>query len=177
MLTALRFDLPLWAITVATGWLPDHTAVARFRGWLARPFIGQCGPRFELGAHVTLLCASRLKIGSDVYIARGSWLNSAAGITLESEVMLGPYVVISSLKHTFRNGSARYAPAESGPVTIGHGSWLAAHSVVGCGVTLGPGTLLAANSAAVRSSPGGTLLGGVPAVAKRQIVGRCDAVA
>ena len=159
----LRWALPMWLVGLLTNWWPDNRLTLRLRGALARPFIGKCGRGFQLGRNVTLLNTHRLEIGAHVYVPQGGWLNGLGGMTLESEVILGPYVVISTLQHVFKDGSARFGGSTSGPVRIGRGSWLAAHVSVKCGVSVGQGTLVAANAAVAGDLPAGVVAGGVPA--------------
>jgi maltose O-acetyltransferase len=49
------------------------------------------------------------------------------------------------------------------PVTIGRGTWLAAHVVVAAGVKIGSGVLVASNAAVVKDMPDNVIVGGVPA--------------
>ena len=118
----LRWALPIWFLTLLTVWLPDNRISSRLRGLLVRPFINQCGRRFLLGAGVTLLNTNRLTIGNDVYIARGTWLNCMAGLTLEDEVSIAPYVVMSTLQHVFKNGSVHGGGSIGRPIRIGRGT-------------------------------------------------------
>lgn len=159
----IRWALPIWLVGLLTNWWPDNRISIRIRGFLARPFIRECGKNFALGAHVTLLNTHNLSVGDDVYIARGTWLNCMAGLTLESEVVLSPYVVISTLQHVFKDGSVKGAGSTAAPVRIGHGSWLAAHASVKSGITVGRGNLVAANAAVVEDTPDDVVVGGVPA--------------
>lgn len=163
LLYQVRWALPMWIIGALTNWLPDNRVTLRWRGRLASFVIGKCGRGFQLGAHVTLLNVHRLEVGNNVYIARGCWLNCMGGLKLEDEVVLGPYVVISTLQHVFKNGSVRFGGSIARPVSIGRGSWLAAHVSVKCGVTIGRGNLVAANSCVVKDTPDGVIVGGVPA--------------
>lgn len=159
----IRWALPLWFVGLLTNWLPDNRAVCRLRGILASPFIGHCGRRVRLGQHVTLGGSNRLSIGDDVYLAQGVWLNALMGMTVEDEVIMGPYVVISTAQHVFRDGSVRFGGSIGGAVRIGRGAWLAAHSTVKCGVHVGEGSLVAANAAVTKDVPPHTIVGGVPA--------------
>lgn len=159
----LRWNLPIWAVGALTNWWPDNRVSSRVRGALAKPFLGKCGKNFQLGANVTLLNPNALQVGDDVYIARGTWLNSMGGMELEDEVVISPYVVISTLQHVFRDGSVRKGGSIAGKVKIGRGSWVAAHAAVKCGVTVGRGTLVAANACVVSDTPDNVIVGGVPA--------------
>ncbi len=102
----LRYDIPLWMVRLVTDWWPDVSPCVRFRGRLAKPFIARCGRNFAIGRDVTLLAADRLTVGPDVYLAKGTWLNALGGVEIEAEVMVGPYCVISSTNHGFRDGRA-----------------------------------------------------------------------
>jgi acetyltransferase-like isoleucine patch superfamily enzyme len=159
----LRWALPLWLVSLLTAWLPDNRIALRMRGMLARPFIRRCGKGFMLGGGVTLLNTDNLEIGENVYIARGGWFNCMGGLVLEDEVVLGPYVAISTLQHVFHAGSVRFGGSTAAPVRIGRGSWLASHVSVKCGVTVGEGCLVAANACVVNDTPASVVLGGVPA--------------
>jgi acetyltransferase-like isoleucine patch superfamily enzyme len=159
----LRWALPMWLVGLLTNWWPDNRLSIRLRGLLARPFIRKCGRKFALGANVTLLNTHNLFIGDDVYIARGTWLNCLAGLTLEDEVVFGPYVVISTVQHVFKDGSVQRGGSRAGPVRIGRGSWLAANATVKCGTTIGSGNLVASNAAVIEDTPDNVIVGGVPA--------------
>ena len=158
-----RYNLPLWLVGLLTAWLPEHQLVCRLRGWLARPFLGRCGQGFELGSQVVILCPESLEVGDLVYIARGSWLNCAGGITIQDQVMLGPYVVISTIQYQLKNQSFRLGELISKPVSIGRGSWLGSHVSVKAGVKIAPGNLIGANACVVKDTPANAMMGGVPA--------------
>lgn len=159
----LRYVLPLWFVLLLTNWLPDNRITISFRGKLAGRFIKKCGKNFTLGKDVTLNNPQNLIIGDNVYIAKGTWLNALGGLTLEDEVVIAPYVVISTLQHVFRDGSVRFGGSKAAPVTIGKGTWLAAHASVKCGINIGSGNLIAANSMVINDTPDNKIVGGVPA--------------
>lgn len=159
----LRWALPAWLIGLFTNWLPDNRIVLRLRGCLMRPFIGRCGRGFQLGAYVSLLNAHRLQVGDNVYMARGCWVNSLGGMSIEDEVALAPYVVVSTVQHVFKNRSVFQGGSIARAVHIGKGSWLAAHVAVKCGVTIGRGNVVAANACVIRDTPDYVVVGGVPA--------------
>lgn len=170
-----RYILPLWFILLITGWFPDNRVTIRIRGFLASPFIKRCGANFTLGRDVTLNNPQNLEIGNNVYIAKGTWLNAMGGLIIEDEVVIAPYVVISTLQHVFKDNSVRFGGSIAAPVKIGRGSWLAAHVSVKCGVVIGKGNLIAANASVVKSTEDFKILGGVPAkVIKENEDGNAD---
>jgi len=163
LVNQLRWSLPLWLVGLCTNWWPDNRISLKLRGALARLFIRRCGRNFHLGSHVVLLNPGNLEIGDNVYIAHGAWLNAMGGLVIEDEVIIAPRVVVSTLQHVFKDGSVRFGGSIARPVHIGRGSWLAAHVSVKCGVTIGRGCLVAANSAVTKDLPDGVRAGGVPA--------------
>lgn len=159
----LRWTLPYFVIVFLTSWMPDNKYSISIRGRLASFFIKNCGKNFQLGRDVTLLNTYNLKVGNNVYIAKGTWINAMGGVEIEDEVVIAPYVVISSLKHIFSNNSVRFGGSSAAPVKIGHGSWLAAHTSIKSGVKVGKGNLVAANSFVAKDTPDNIICGGVPA--------------
>jgi len=159
----LRYDIPLWVGRLVTNWWPDGGPCVRIRGALMKPFIARCGRNFWIGRDVTLLAADRLTVGADVYLAKGTWRNGFGGGEIEAEVMVGPYCVISSSNHGFRDGSCRFGGTHPAPVKIGRGTWLGAHVVVAAGVTIGRGNLIGANAVVTKSTPDNVFVGGIPA--------------
>lgn len=159
----LRWSLPLWLVQLLTAWLPDNRYVLRLRGTLARPFIGQCGAGFCLGRGVSLFGTSELHIGRNVYIARDCFLNCAGGVVLEDGVVLGPFVVMSTMQQVFADGAVSQTGYIVRPIHIGRGTWLAAHAVVKCGVRIGAGVAVGANAAVVSDIGDHVLAAGVPA--------------
>lgn len=159
----LRWALPLWFVGLLTNWWPDNRITLRLRGALARIFIGRCGRNFQLGRNVSLLNSETLQVGHDVYIAQGAWLDAMGGLSLEDEVIISPFVVMSSVHHVFKNGSARFGGSSAAPISVGRGTWIASHCTVKAGVRIGSGCLVAANSAVVKDIPDGQMAGGVPA--------------
>ena len=112
---------------------------------------------------VQLKSTHRLIIGDNIYLASGVWLNAMGGIELEDEVVIGPYVVISTGTHQFKNDSVRFGGTIMEPVKIGKGTWLAAHVTIKAGVTVGRGVLIASNAAVVKDTKDNVIIGGVPA--------------
>ncbi len=171
ILIYLRYDIPLWLMGILTNWWPDNRFTIRLRGKFYRPFIHKCGKNFAVAKRVQLKSTDRLIIGDNVYFASGVWLNAMGGMTFGDEVVLGPYVVISTGTHQFKDGSARFGGTIMEPVSIGRGTWLAAHVVVRAGIKIGSGVLVAANAMVAKDVPDNVIAGGVPA---KEICSRTD---
>ena len=159
----VRYGLPVWFLSVFLGWMPDAGPAIRLRGFLISFFLPGRPKGLLLGRDVTLLSINRLRIGDSVYIAKGAWINAIGGVHIESEVVIAPYVVMSSNNHGFKDGSVFRGGAHPAPIKVSFGSWLAAHAVVTAGVTVGCGNLVAANSVVTKNTPDNVLVAGVPA--------------
>ena len=144
-----------------TAWIPDNPITCRFRGYIVRLFV-KAGRGLEIGARVKFLYTKGILIGNNVYIAGGCWVSGRGELKIDDEVVIGPYSIIVTSNHTFKNGSTRFAPATYAPVKIGRGSWLASHVVITAGTTVGTGNLIAANSVVTKDTPDNSIVGGIP---------------
>lgn len=159
----LRYALPVWFLGVLTNWWPMNRVTMRIRGVLYRPFFGECGPGLQLASDVRIINSHRMRLGSNVYIGHGTWLNGMGELAIEDEVVIGPYVVISTLSHRRQNGSFRFGGSTAAPVRLGRGCWLGAHVSVKCGVQIGRGCSVGANAMVTKDLPDDSFAGGVPA--------------
>lgn len=150
-------------VTKLTGWVPDFQFVMRLRGWLVRPCFRRCGRNFQLGSGVMIVYTTHVTIGDDVYLAYGSWIQGYGGVTLEDQVMLGPYTILASNNHTRQDRSYRFGAPACAPVVLRRGAWTGAHVVVTAGVTVGIGAACAAGAVVTRDVPDDAIVGGVPA--------------
>ncbi len=158
----LRFALPLWFGQLLTNWLPENRITIRIRGALAAPFLGECGKNLQLARHVTFLNSSGIKVGDNVYIATGCWIDGIGGLTIEDEVKLSPFVVITTSTHCFKDNSVRFGGSRRASTKIGRGSWIASHVVIS-GATIGSGTIVGASAVVTKDLPDNVFAGGVPA--------------
>jgi maltose O-acetyltransferase len=155
-----------------TNWLPDNVPFLRLRGWLARPFLGICGPDLRIGRNVTFYNPELVSLGAHVYIANGCIFLAVDEIRVEDEVMFGPYVVLAAANHGRAGDSYRFGDSVGEPISIGRGTWVAAHASVLAGAQIGRGCIVAANAVVLKGEyPDHALLAGVPAKVKKIIEG------
>jgi maltose O-acetyltransferase len=166
----LRHDWPLHFTLLFTNWLPDNVLVLRLRGILVAPFLGSCGSDLRIGRNVSFYNPALMHIGSHVYIAYGCVFLANSRITLEDEVVLGPYIVFAAGNHTRKARSFRYGPRELAPIIVGAGTWIGAHTTVLGGATIGRGCLVASNSAVTRGIiPNDVVVAGAPKQIKKHL--------
>lgn len=90
---------------------------------------------------------------------------SESPITIGNDVQIAAYVVIMTWAHEYENVDIliREQPIKFGPVTIEDDVWIATHSVIMPGVTIGRGAVVAANSVVARDVEPYHVVAGVPA--------------
>ena len=165
----LRHDLPLHFVLLFTNWLPDNVFFIRLRGRLASPFFKSCGERLGIGRNVTFYNPSKISIGHDVYIAQGCWFSANESITIEDEVLFGPYNIIASSNHTHFKGSFRFGAPQKKPITFKKGCWMGGHCTSTAGSVIGEGTVVSANSVVKGVLDHHAIYAGHPALLIRKI--------
>ncbi|ATP57963.1 hypothetical protein CPT03_16585 [Pedobacter ginsengisoli] len=154
---------PLRFIELFGQLFPENSYGCMIRGFLYRPFLKQCGSNFQVGLQVKLEHLNNINIGNDVYIGHGSWISGLrGGVTLEDQVLIGPYVRIISSNHTFKDGSARFAPGVGEAIIVGFGSWIASGVTITSGVKIGKSCLLAASSVITKNIEEDSIVVGIP---------------
>jgi len=111
----------------------------------------------------------RLAVGRNVFVNAGCLLDLADEITIDDEAVLGYEVMLITGTHDLRFHLRRAGEVRPKPVHIGAGSWLGARCTILPGVTIGAGAVVAAGAVVTKAVPPDTLVGGVPAVAIRQL--------
>lgn len=159
----LRYFLPIWFSMLVTSWLPDNKFSIRIRGRLVSLFLPGRPKRLELGRDVTLLGINNLRIGNDIYFAKGVWINAKGGIKIEDEVVIAPYVIIVSTAHGFKDNSVKKGGTHFSEVNIGKGTWIASHCTIAAGSKIGSGCIIGANSFLSGNFQDNFFIGGVPA--------------
>ena len=170
----LRYDWPLHFVLLLTNWLPDNVIFLRLRGFLARPFLGNCGKNLRLGRNITFYNPSKIKIGRDVYIAYGCWFMAGGSISVGNEALFGPYCAVVSSNHQRIGGSFRYGEPIHAPISVGFGSWVGANVTLTAGSSIGKGSLVAAGAVVSGVFPDNTMLGGVPACGIKSLESEFD---
>jgi maltose O-acetyltransferase len=159
----IRYDLPLHFVLLLSNWLPHNTVFLALRGFLASFFFKKCGKNLRLARNVSFYNPSRIIFGDDVYVGYHSLIIAWKIVEIEHEVLIGPFSVIVSGKHVKLGGSYRWGEPVYEPVKIGKGSWIGAHVTIVGGVTIGRGSLVAANSVVTKNVEDNATVGGVPA--------------
>lgn len=158
-----QYQLPIHMILLLTSLLPDSTPILKLRGILLKPFFKKCGKNLQVCRGVNITNTHNVSLGNNVFLGYNCWLNGVGGIDIEDEVMIGPFVSMSTSTHQFKDYSVRFGGYKFNEIVIGKGSWIAAHVVVTAGAIISKGTLVAAGSVVNKSFPENSIIGGIPA--------------
>lgn len=109
-----------------------------------------------------------ISIGHNVYINAGCVFLDNATITIGENSLIGPNVTLSTASHPC-DPEQRHNEVITAPITIGKNVWLGAGVVVLPGVTIGDGSVIAANSVVKSDVPENVLFAGAPAIFKRNL--------
>ena len=107
----------------------------------------------------------RLTCGKNVRFGRFSQINCEGNISIGDNVMMGPFVVIVTTKHIFKDSNIliRNQGLDTQPIVIENDIWIGAHSTILPGVTIGEGSIIAAGSVVTKDVPSKTVVAGIPA--------------
>lgn len=106
-----------------------------------------------------------IEIGYNVFINRGVYITAPEKVIIGSNVLLGPYVVINSGSHKYNNPNLliRDQGHKTAPIVISDDVWVGAHACILPGVSIGEGSIVAANSLVAHSVEPYSVVSGIPA--------------
>lgn len=148
--------------------IPEGPSGDRRRGKLYEPFLNSFGGNFKVGSQAFIYNPNNLIVGDNVYIGFNTYLGQGE-IELDDEVLIGNFVSITASNHLRKKSSYRFGGFEVKKITIGCGTWIAAHSCITAGVKIGSGSLVAAGSVVTKSFGDNLIIGGVPAIEIKKI--------
>jgi acetyltransferase-like isoleucine patch superfamily enzyme len=113
---------------------------------------------------------ARLKIGDNVYLGPGIFLDVAAPITVEAEAVLAPRVMILTHGDVGDRMLARFIKRKEGPVILKRGCWVGAAAIILPGITIGEGAIVGAGAVVTHDVPDYTTVAGNPAREIKKII-------
>lgn len=149
--------LKYWAGNYVINRVPCHPVRV---GWL-RLMGARIHPRASL--HIAVMVfgpPSRLTIGAETVVNPEARLDARSGLTVGSNVSISREVFILSLGHDYDRPDFALKGA---PVVIEDDVWIGIRAVVMPGVTLGRGSVVAANATVTRSTEPWGIYAGTPA--------------
>lgn len=116
-----------------------------------------------------------ITIGNNCWFGERNHLTAIEGINIGNNLLTGSNVLISDNSHgntTFKmmNHHPKFRPLVSkGKITIGDNVWIGNNVCVLAGVSIGNGSIIAANSVVTKDVPPYCVAAGVPAIIIKQI--------
>jgi maltose O-acetyltransferase len=112
----------------------------------------------------------QVTMGDGVVVSTNVTMNPDAPITIGDRVTIGPYVKLYTSGHELGPGSKRcQADVVAHPIVIEPGCWLAVGVTVLPGVTIGHGSVIAAGTVVEKSVPPDSYVQGVPGTVTRKL--------
>ncbi|MGX7653022.1 acyltransferase [Shewanella putrefaciens] len=148
------------------------TRFFRFRAFFLRFFLSKIGVDIKVCGHCWFFGRGSILIGDSTWISPGSrfYSNENAYISIGSNCDIGPEVSFVTGSHEIGESSRRAGIGLAGSIEIGDGCWIGARTTVLGNVKIGQGCIIAAGSVITKDVPANTLVAGVPAVIKRELI-------
>ncbi len=111
-----------------------------------------------------------IRAGRNLALNVGALLDGRGGLTIGSNVLVGPYSVILSSEHQWEGAAAPIMAQGRRPVatTIGDDVYIGGHVTITPGITVAEGTIVGAGAVVTSDTEPYTIVAGVPA----RVVGR-----
>jgi putative colanic acid biosynthesis acetyltransferase WcaF len=132
-----------------------------FRVFWLRVFGASVGNGVVIRSRVNITFAWRIRIGDHVWIGEEVFILSLAQVTIEASVCVSQRAFLCTGSHDHTKPAFDLKTA---PITLRHGSWIAAQAFIGPGVEIGEGTTVAAGAVLMESVGRRLLVRGNPAV-------------
>jgi acetyltransferase-like isoleucine patch superfamily enzyme len=120
---------------------------------------------FYPGVWILLPPGCSLEISDDVDLAKDVIVTASGGVKIGARSLVGYRTQILSVNHRLPAGQAKIfdAGSQPKPVVIEDDVWIGANCMILPGVTIGHGSVVAAGSVVTKSIQPFTIVGGVPA--------------
>ena len=161
---AVEFGWIILSGMLVESWVPG----SRWRQALLRVFGARIGSGVVIKPRVRVKFPWRLEVGDHVWIGEGVWIDNLDRVTIGAHACISQGAYLCTGSHDWAKQSFDLITK---PIQIGEGAWVAAHSVVAPGATLGETSVLTIGSVAIGELASRTIYSGVPAQAiKKRLV-------
>ncbi|MEZ8120606.1 glycosyltransferase [Vibrio splendidus] len=141
----------------------DYIVKARVR--LLSKLFGYSGVNVNIQSGVVFNgTISKLSIGNNSGVGRGSTFHMQGNINIGDDVMIGQELIIHTSNHQMEFGKPMWTQGSNiNDVKIGNDVWIGSRVTILPGVEIGDGSVIAAGSIVTKSVPTNTKVGGNPA--------------
>ena len=128
--------------------------------FLLRCFGAQIGQKVRIKPGVRVKFPWRLRVDDYAWIGENAWIDNLAPVMIESHVCISQDVYLCTGNHDWSHPNFKLVTEE---ITLEQGCWIAARAVIGPGVRVGQGAVLALGGITGRSLEPMTIYAGNPA--------------
>lgn len=157
--------ITLWyfinAFIVRASWNP----FMKIKILLLKAFGAKIGKGICIKNNVIIKYPWKLEIGNDCWIGENCWIDNIDKVIIKDNVCISQGALLLTGNHDYSNTSMPYRNA---PITIEHGAWIAAKSIVCPGVTVHRNAILTVGSIATKDLEQDWIYQGNPATKIRQ---------
>jgi len=123
------------------------------------------GDNVYIGSNVKLINVEKLKVGSNVSIHTGCYIDALGEIEIENNVSIAHSTSILSFDHTWSNPDLpiKYNELSLGKVVVESDVWIGCGVRILAGIIISQRSIIAAGSVVTKDVPSGVLVGGIPA--------------
>ena len=159
----LQSEIYHWTAFMASN-MPGYSGIW-LRGKTAGRIFGFDGKGHYIKPGLKVMYRHKLTTGDRLRIAEGATIWAEGGVSLGSDVLIGPGVKIYSSRHSFDDPDTPIIQ-QGGvmkPILIEDDVWIGAAAVILLGITIGRGSVIAAGAVVSKSIPAYSLVAGNPA--------------
>lgn len=148
---------------------PSVGIAAKRRAYFYHRTLPRCGDELYVHPGVVMYFPMNIELGNRVFMNRGVFITASAKVSIGNDVLIGPYTVINSGNHVYRNSEVpiRQQGHVNAPIVIEDDVWIGAHAVVLPGVRIGRGAVVGAGAVVTRDVDRYAVVVGVPATTLR----------
>jgi len=144
---------------------PGCSLLRPLRAWVVSRFAPGVSSKANIERGAFLGGGRKIALGPNSGIGAHSQLHGP--VTIGSDVLMGPQVLIYTRNHEFRNADlpiSEQGYSQERPVAIGDDVWIGARAIVLPGVEIGSGAIVGAGAVVTRSVEPYAIVAGNPAV-------------
>ncbi|MGO4306586.1 putative colanic acid biosynthesis acetyltransferase [Cupriavidus sp. RAF12] len=130
-----------------------------FRRWLLRCFGARVGRGVVIRPSVKVTYPWKVTIGDHAWIGDGAELYSLAEIVIGNNAVVSQYCYLCAGDHDYQRSDFLI---RGRPIRVADEAWVASHTFIAPGVTIGEGAVIGACSAVFRDMPAGMVCMGSP---------------
>ena len=145
--------------------LPGYYISNKLRGYFMGLYLKSHGNQFILNKEVIIESPQNIEIGNNVKINARCWISGGGNLTIESNVLIGPLVIIHTANHQFEDTSMNIELQGhiKRPVLIKKNSWIGASVIILPGVIISENCIIGAGSVVTKNTEPYSVYAGNPA--------------